>query len=97
VLGVLEGEQSAGRLLGRRPDLDQLVRETMLQLSGDWAFAVSRDQAADYAWRRAVGHRDAVHWIADALGRGAGEGLAAARDVSAAGTPFAQLDARALL
>ena len=97
MLGVLDGEQSAGRLGRRRPDLDQLVRETLLQISGDWAFAVSRDQAADYAWRRAAGHRDAVHWIADALGRGPGEALTAAHEVAGAGTPFARLDARVLL
>ena len=95
LLAGLDSELSHGRLGARRPDLDQLVREALLHLSGDWAFAISRDQAADYAWRRAVGHRDAVHWIADAVGRGAGP--AAAREVAAAGTPFARLDARALL
>ncbi len=96
LLAVLDAEMPAGTQFGRRRDLDQLVRETLLHLSGDWAFAISRGQAADYAWRRAVGHRDAVHWVADALGRGAGEALVAAREVSGPGTPFARLDARAL-
>jgi 1,4-alpha-glucan branching enzyme len=97
LLAVLDSELATGGLTGRRPDLDQLVRETLLHLSGDWAFAISRDQAADYAWRRAIGHRDAVHWIADAVGRGPDEALAAARVVALGGAPFARLDARALL
>jgi 1,4-alpha-glucan branching enzyme len=96
LLAVLDGEVSSGGLGSRRPDLDQLVRETLMHLSGDWAFAISRDQAPDYAWRRAIGHRDAVHWIADALGRGPDEALAAARTVALGGAPFARLDARAL-
>ena len=96
LLAVLDAELPPGAQLGRRPDLDQLVRETLLHLSGDWAFAISRCQAADYAWRRALGHRDAVHWVADALGRGPGPALVAAREVTGAGTPFARLDARAL-
>jgi 1,4-alpha-glucan branching enzyme len=97
LLAVLDAELQPGARPGRRPDLDQLVRETLLHLSGDWAFAISRDQAPDYAWRRAIGHRDAVHWIADALGRGPDEARRAARDVAGPGTPFATLDARSLL
>jgi 1,4-alpha-glucan branching enzyme len=96
LLAVLDAELPAGARVGRRPDLDQLVRETLLHLSGDWAFAISRDQAPDYAWRRALGHRDAVHWIADALGRGPHETLDAARAVAGPGTPFARLDARTM-
>lgn len=96
LLAVLDAELPEGARLGRRPDLDQLLRETLLHLSGDWAFAISRDQAPDYAWRRALGHRDAVHWVADALGRGPGEALVAARAVTGRGTPFARLDARAM-
>jgi 1,4-alpha-glucan branching enzyme len=97
LLDALDGELSQGRLTARRPDLDQLIREALMHLSGDWAFAISRDQAADYAWQRAIGHRNSVHWIADALGRGPAEALAAARDVARGGAPFARLDARALL
>jgi 1,4-alpha-glucan branching enzyme len=96
LLAVLDSEASTGERTGRRPDLDQLVRETLMHLSGDWAFAISRDQASDYAWRRAIGHRDAVHWIADAIGRGPDEALAAARAVALGGAPLARLDARAL-
>lgn len=96
LLAVLDGELP-GPGTARRRDLDQLVRESLLHLSGDWAFAVSRGQAPDYAGRRAAGHRDAVHRIADALGRGPEHALAAARAVVAGGTPFAHLDARALL
>jgi 1,4-alpha-glucan branching enzyme len=94
LLDTLDGED---RLTARRPDLDQLIREALMHLSGDWAFGISRDQAADYAWRRAIGHRDSVHWIADALGRSPAEALVAARQVAAGGAPFARLDARALL
>jgi 1,4-alpha-glucan branching enzyme len=97
LLDLLDGELSIGRLCARRPDLDQLVREVLMHLSGDWAFAISRGQAADYAWRRAIGHRDAAHWIADAVGRGPADALVAARDVAAGGAPFARLDTRALL
>lgn len=97
LLGVLEHELSTGRLGTRRPDLDQLVREALLHLSGDWAFMISRDQAPDYAWRRALGHRDAVHRIADAIGRGPEQGEAAARTAARAGAPFPHLDARALV
>jgi 1,4-alpha-glucan branching enzyme len=96
LLAVLDAELAPGCQLGRRPDLDQLVRETLLHLSGDWAFAISRNQAPDYAWRRALGHRDAVHWVADALGRGRADALVAAREVTGPGTPFARLDARVL-
>jgi 1,4-alpha-glucan branching enzyme len=94
LLGVLDSELSHGRLTARRPDLDQLVRETLMHLSGDWAFAISRDQAPDYAWRRSIGHRDAVHWIADAVGRGPRDALAAATGVAKGGAPFPHLDAR---
>jgi len=94
LLAVLDDQPQAQP--GRRPDLDQLVRESLLHLAGDWAFAISRAQAPDYAWRRAIGHRDAVHWIADALGRGDRPARQAARDVAGAGTPFARLDARAV-
>jgi 1,4-alpha-glucan branching enzyme len=98
LLAVLDSELSARRLVGRRPDLDQLIRETLMHLSGDWAFMISRDQAPDYAWRRALGHRDSVHWIADHLGRGGPAAAgAAARAVALGGAPFARLDARALL
>jgi 1,4-alpha-glucan branching enzyme len=98
LLAVLDTEASAGRLTGRRPDLDQLVRETLMHLSGDWAFMISRDQAPDYAWRRALGHRDSVHWIADHLGEGGPAAAgAAARAVARGGAPFARLDARSLL
>jgi 1,4-alpha-glucan branching enzyme len=98
LLAVLDAELSARRLVSRRPDLDQLVRETLMHLSGDWAFMISRDQAPDYAWRRALGHRDSVHWIADHLGQGGPEAAgAAARAVARGGAPFARLDARSLL
>jgi 1,4-alpha-glucan branching enzyme len=96
LLAALDDQLTGPGVPGRRPALDQLVRESLLHLSGDWAFAISRNQAPDYAWRRALGHRDAVHWIADALAAGPGEAGAAAIVAAGAGTPFARLDARVL-
>ena len=49
---------------GRRPDLDQLVRQALLALSSDWAFMVTRDQAAAYARARAARHRVDFHRLA---------------------------------
>jgi 1,4-alpha-glucan branching enzyme len=96
LLAALDEQVAQARGPVRRRDLDQLVRESLLHLSGDWAFAISRDQAPDYAWRRALGHRDAVHAIADALAAGPAEAGAVADRIAAPGTPFARLDARAL-
>jgi len=61
LLDVLDRTRRGGL---RRPDLDQLLRQGLLALSSDWAFMVTRGQAADYALRRAAGHRDAFHRLA---------------------------------
>jgi 1,4-alpha-glucan branching enzyme len=45
---------------------DQILRETMLTVSSDWAFMVSKDSAAQYARDRAHKHAHAVREIADA-------------------------------
>ena len=45
---------------GRDPAADQLVREAMLASSSDWAFMITRDTAAGYAWQRAAQPRRAV-------------------------------------
>jgi 1,4-alpha-glucan branching enzyme len=96
LLDVLDDERAAGRLLVRRPELDQLARQALLALSSDWAFMVTRDQAADYAWRRAAEHRSAFHRLAELVQRGdpaaTGE---AARQRSTDGL-FGDLDARTL-
>lgn len=67
----------------RDPMADELVREAMLALSSDWAFMVTKDSAADYARRRAAGHR--ARFAALAAGHG-----------KLNGGPFGQLDARGL-
>ncbi len=68
LLDVLAQERDAahGRGLagGRRPDLDQLVRQALLVLSSDWAFMVTRDQAAGYARERFAGHLGAFNRLA---------------------------------
>ena len=67
-LDVVAGERAAGGLAdGRRPDLDQLVRQALLVLSSDWAFMVTRDQAAGYARDREAGHRARFHRLAALL------------------------------
>ena len=68
LLDVLARERAGGGLAdGRRPDLDQLVRQALLVLSSDWAFMVTRDQAAAYARDREAGHRARFHRLAALL------------------------------
>ena len=64
LLDVVDRERRAGRLGSRRPDLDQLARQALLTLSSDWAFMVTRQQAAGYARERAA--------VASILGYGPG-------------------------
>ena len=101
LLDVLARERDGGGLAdGRRPDLDQFVRQALLVLSSDWAFMVTRDQAASYAREREAGHQRRFHRLAALLDGGAG----ATRDASQEearrqrGTddPFPWLDARPL-
>jgi 1,4-alpha-glucan branching enzyme len=64
----------------RDPVADQILRETLLTVSSDWPFMVSKDSAADYARYRAHLHAHATREIADALSAGrrdAAERLAA--------------------
>lgn len=49
---------------------DQLLRETLLTVSSDWPFMVSKDSAADYARYRAHLHAHATREIAGALASG---------------------------
>src|SRR5271157_254442 len=49
---------------------DQIVRETLLTVSSDWPFMVSKDSAADYARYRAHLHAHAAREIAGALASG---------------------------
>jgi len=76
---------------------DQILRETLLTVSSDWPFMVSKDSAADYARYRAHLHAHATREIADALSSGrrdAAERLAAGWN--AADGLFGGLDARRL-
>ncbi|MBO0864485.1 MAG: glycoside hydrolase family 57 protein [Mycobacterium sp.] len=49
---------------------DQILRETLLTVSSDWPFMVSKNSAADYARYRAHLHAHATREIADALASG---------------------------
>lgn len=55
---------------GRDTVADQILRETLLTVSSDWPFMVSKDSAADYARYRAHLHAHATREIADALASG---------------------------
>ena len=81
---------------GRNPVADQIVRETLLTLSSDWAFMVSKNSAPDYARTRAQTHAHAVYEICAAVQRGGPAAELAARWLRADG-PFAGLDARVLV
>ncbi len=55
-----------------RPELrnrvnDQILRETLMTVSSDWAFMVSKDSAAGYARERAHKHAHATREISEAL------------------------------
>ena len=76
---------------------DQILRETLLTVSSDWPFMVSKQSAADYARYRAHLHAHATREIADALASGhreAAQRLAAGWN--AADGLFGALDARRL-
>ncbi|MFV0494965.1 1,4-alpha-glucan branching protein domain-containing protein [Mycobacterium sp.] len=49
---------------------DQILRETLLTVSSDWPFMISKDSAADYARYRAHLHAHATREIAGALASG---------------------------
>ncbi len=76
---------------------DQILRETLLTVSSDWPFMVSKDSAGDYARYRAHLHAHATREIADALlagRRDSAERLAAGWN--RADGLFGALDARRL-
>lgn len=82
---------------GRDRVSDQILRETLMMLSSDWPFMVSKNTAADYARRRLYTHAHAAREICDAADRGREQG---ATTLSArwnlADNVFAGLDARRL-
>ena len=77
---------------------DQLMTEVLLALSSDWAFMVSHDTAAGYAWERFNEHDERVRGLVSALRRGdsalACDRAHADRRVDA---PFPGLDSRRFL
>jgi 1,4-alpha-glucan branching enzyme len=78
---------------GRDAALDQLAREALLLSSSDWAFMVTRESAAEYAWQRARSHASRFSALADALQSGVdAAGLVAS--LRALDGPFGHLDAR---
>ncbi len=89
LFAVLDGANSDP---ARRPEWDQLAREAMLASSSDWAFMISRDSAAEYAWSRARDHGARFHRLADAMSQGHGRVVAA--ELRAVDGPFGHLDAR---
>ncbi|WP_156689763.1 1,4-alpha-glucan branching protein domain-containing protein [Mycobacterium sp. Marseille-P9652] len=60
----------SGGPLPRDRVADQILRETLLTVSSDWPFMVSKDSAADYARYRAHLHAHATREIAGALASG---------------------------
>jgi 1,4-alpha-glucan branching enzyme len=88
-------ERAAGRLVTRRPDLDQLLTTLFHALSSDWAFLVTRGQSVDYARRRAEEHRREFHVLAQLVEDGRrDEAAAEAARLAARDRAFPALDAR---
>lgn len=82
---------------GRDRVADQLLRETLLTVSSDWPFMVSKDSAADYARNRARLHAHATREIADALASGRRDAAERLADGwNRADNLFGALDARRL-
>lgn len=76
---------------------DQILRETLLTVSSDWPFMVSKDSAADYARYRAHLHAHATREIAGALASGRRDTAQRLADGwSRADGLFGALDARRL-
>jgi 1,4-alpha-glucan branching enzyme len=76
---------------------DQILRETLLTVSSDWPFMVSKESAADYARYRAHLHAHATREIAGALASGRREAAQRLADGwNRADGLFGALDARRL-
>jgi 1,4-alpha-glucan branching enzyme len=94
---ALEQSSTPGAPPARDTVADQILRETLLTVSSDWPFMVSKDSAADYARYRAHLHAHAAREIAATLASGrraAAERLAAGWN--RADGLFGALDARRL-
>ena len=94
---VDKGLAQAGGAPARDFVADQILRETLLTVSSDWPFMVSKDSAADYARYRAHLHAHATREIADAHAAGRHDTAARlAEGWNRADGLFGALDARRL-
>ncbi len=94
---ALEQAASPGSPTPRDFVADQILRETLLTVSSDWPFMVSKDSAADYARYRAHLHAHATREIADACASGRRDAAARlAEGWNRADGLFGALDARRL-
>ncbi|HEX5144943.1 MAG TPA: glycoside hydrolase family 57 protein [Mycobacterium sp.] len=66
----LEHARTPGGVVARDFVADQILRETLLTVSSDWPFMVSKDSAAEYARYRAHVHAHATREICTALASG---------------------------
>jgi 1,4-alpha-glucan branching enzyme len=90
-------EHSAGVPAPRDRVADQILRETLLTVSSDWPFMVSKDSAADYARYRAHLHAHATREICTALASGRRDAaVRLAQGWNRADGLFGALDARRL-
>ena len=88
---------SVGSPTPRDAVADQILRETLLTVSSDWPFMVSKDSAADYARYRAHLHAHATREIAGAMSSGRREHAQRLADGwNRADGLFGALDARRL-
>ena len=94
---ALEQRASLDGPLPRDHVADQILRETLLTVSSDWPFMVSKDSAADYARYRAHLHAHATREIAGSLASGRRDtAQRLAEDWNRADGLFGALDARRL-
>ena len=103
---VYAGDDPSGRYrradqhfarLATDPVRDQLARSTLLALSSDWAFMVTKDSAAGYARDRHDRHHREARLLADLVERGDNRAAhALALRLRASDGPFGHLDARLL-
>ena len=92
---LLAARTAPSGMIARDHVADQILRETLLTVSSDWPFMVSKDTAAQYAVNRAHTHAHATRELCDAAMRGRGEAAARiAANWARADNLFAGLDAR---
>ncbi|AKS35075.1 glycoside hydrolase family 57 protein [Mycolicibacterium goodii] len=94
---ALTQHATVGSPVARDRVADQILRETLLTVSSDWPFMVSKDSAAEYARYRAHLHAHATREISDALAAGRREQAERLADGwNKADNLFGALDARRL-